>query len=429
MRWLAVLSDEELAALIEVGVESRSIEFKGPGSTSSSEFVAVVARACIALANQRDGGHLVVGVVDGDPGGAAGGLTAEQLSEWMSHDTVVSKVNVYADPPLQLRLAERCLPSGRSVVVIEVAEFAEIPILSAKEFSGKIVRGQLYTRSMAKPESSAQNTQNEMREVLALATEKQLQVFLRTARRSGLAVEASGPTDLELFASERTALFQQPLAQVVAGAPRMVVTIRPEVYQEDLLDYGSLGRLVASNAVRFRGWPFPYVRNVTYGDRWVGEAQESMHPEVWALHQSGQFVDSRPLPLGYGPDSDGFTDASSAGPFLPVWFPVMFILEATVFAARLQRAAFAGAAVNVEFSMEGGHGWELVVANSRRSGFHGSYRFGSSTWKRNLTLGENAIEDDVKDLAAETSCDLLQRFGWTGVTPEVVQGMQDEVLR
>lgn len=38
-----MLDDDELAALIEVGVESRSIEFKGPGSTSSSEFVAVVA--------------------------------------------------------------------------------------------------------------------------------------------------------------------------------------------------------------------------------------------------------------------------------------------------------------------------------------------------------------------------------------------------
>jgi hypothetical protein len=423
-----VLTDEELAALIEVGVESRSIEFKGPGSTSSAEFVAVAARACIALANQRDGGHLVIGVVDGDPGGAAGGLTDSQLSEWMSYDTVVAKVNVYADPPLQLRLAERHLPNGNPVVVVEVAEFAEIPILSVKEFSGKIVRGQLYTRSMAKPESSAQNTQNELREVLALATEKQLQVFLRTARHAGLPVEASGPTDLDLFASEQTAFFQQPLAGVVAGEPRMVAVIRPETYQEDLLDYESLGRLVASNAVRLRGWPFPYVQRVVHGDRWVGEAQESMHPEVWALHQSGQFVDSRPLPLGYGPDSDGFT-ASSTGPYLPVWFPVMFIMEATVLAARLQRAAFASESLNVEFIMEGAQGWELVVADPSRGGFHGSYRFGSSRWKRSFTLEPNPIEDDIKNSAAEASRDLLLRFGWTGVTSEIVRGMQDEVLR
>lgn len=424
-----MLSDDELAALIEVGVESRSIEFKGPGSTSSSEFVAVVARACIALANQRDGGHVVIGVVDSDPGGAAGGLTAAQLSEWLDHDTVVAKVNVYADPPLQLRLAERRLSNGQPIVVVEVSEFSEIPILSAKEFSGKIVRGQLYTRSMAKPESSPQNTQNELREVLALATEKQLQVFVRTARHAGLAVEASGPSDIDRFAAERKAFFQQPLAQVVAGEPRMVAIIRPESYEEERLDYESLRDLVAKNAVRFRGWPFPYVQTVTHGDRWVGEAQESMHPEVWALHQSGQFVDSRPLPAGYGPDADGFTDSRSSGPYLPVWFPVFYILEATVLAARIQRAAFASEAMNVEFIMEGAQGWELVVADFKRSGFHGSYRLGTSRWQRGFTLQPDAIEDDIKNHAANASRDLLLRFGWTGVTTEIVRGMQDEVFR
>lgn len=424
-----MLNDEELAALIEVGVESRDIEFKVAGSTSSAEYVAVVARACIALANQRDGGHLVLGVVDRDPGGASGGLTEDQVSEWMNHDAVVAKVNRYADPPLQLHLARRNLPNGRPVVVAEVAEFAEIPILTAKEFSGKIVRGQLYTRSMAKPESSAQNTQNELREVLALATEKQLQVFLRTARHAGLAVEAPGPTDRDLFEAEQRALFQQPLAEVVAGKPRMVVAIRPESYQEDRLNYEKLPSLVANNAVRFRGWPFPYVQNVEHGDRWVGEAQEGMHPEVWALHQSGQFVGSRPFPIGYDADPDGFIDAASTGPYLPVWFPVLFVLEATAFAARLQRRAFVGESLNLEFALEDAHGWELVVADSRRSGLLGSYRFRSSTWKRKFTLAADTIEDDVKSISAETSRDLLMRFGWTGVTSEIVRGMQDEVLR
>lgn len=424
-----MLTNEELAALIEVGVESRRIEFKGPGSTSSTEFVAVVARACIALANQRDGGHLVIGVVDRAPGGGTGGLTTNQVTGWMDYDTVVSKVNAYADPPLQLRLDQRRLPNGNPVVVVEVAEFAEIPILSAKEFSGKIHRGQLYTRSMAKPESSAQNTQNEMREVLALATEKQLQIFLRTARHAGLAVEAGGPTDRDLFAAERTAFFQQPLAKVVADKPRMVAVVRPESYREDLLGYEALESLVADNAVRFRGWPFPFVQNVVTGDRWVGEAQESMHPEAWALHQSGQFLVSRSLPLGYGPDPDGFADAIPTGRYLPVWFPVMFILEATSFAARLQRKALAREPLHVEIAMENGQGWELVVADETRSGFHGSYRFGSSTWQRNFTLKTDVIADDVKNLAAEMSYELLLRFGWKGVSPQIIREMQNEVVR
>ncbi|MFJ4228417.1 helix-turn-helix domain-containing protein [Paenarthrobacter nicotinovorans] len=423
-----MLNDDELAALIEVGVESRGIEFKGPGSTSSSAFVAVVARACIALANQRDGGHLVIGVVDKDPGGERGGLDATQLTEWLSYDTVVAKVNAYADPPLQLQLAERHLPSGPSVVVIEVAEFAEIPILSAKEFSGKIVRGQLYTRSMAKPESSASNTQNELREVLAIAAEKQLQAFLRTARHAGLAVEAIGQNDIDQFMAERAAFLQESIASGVSGLPQISVAIRPEVYQADRLSYEGLPGLVGSNAVRFRGWPFPFVQSVVFGDRWVGEAQTSMHPEAWGIYQSGQFVDIRPFPNGYGPDWDGHADTESEGPYLPVWFPVMFILEAMAFAARLQKATTSTEPLVVKFAVEGAQGWELVVADPRRSGFHGSYRMGGHRWERRIVLAPDFIEDDIKNAAAEVSRDLLLRFGWTGVTTDLIRGMQDEVL-
>lgn len=423
-----MLSDEELAALIEVGIETRGIEFKGPGSTSSTEFVAVVARACIALANQRDGGHLIIGVIDNDPGGSRGGLSDAEVGEWLAYETVVAKVNAYADPPLQLALARRQLPNGRPVVVVEVSEFSEIPILSAKEFSGKIVRGQLYTRSLARPESSAQNTQNELREVLALATEKQLQTFLRTARHAGLPVEAAA-SSASLFEAERSAFLQQEVAAPFAGMPRITFAVFPEGYEQDRLAYESLRQLVTSNTVRFRGWPFPYVHRVVNGDRWVGESNFDMHPEVWAMHQSGQFVDVQPLPLGYGPDNDGFRDAGADGPFLPVWFPSMFILEAVVFAARLQRAVFAAEPLGVKVTLENAQGWELVVADPRRGGFHGSYRFGSNEWRRGLTLEPGLIEEDVKNLAAETSKDLLMRFGWTGVTTEIVRGMQDEVLR
>lgn len=422
-----MLSDEELAALIEVGVESRSIEFKGPGSTSSSEFVAVVARACIALANQRDGGHLIIGVVDKDPGGAAGGLEESQVDEWLEYDTVVAKINAFADPPLQLRLARRQLSNGRPVVAIEVEEFSEIPVLSAKEFSGKIVRGQLYTRSMAKPESSALNTQNELREVLALATEKQLQTFVNTARHAGLEVGADATSDVEKFAVEQASFLQDSLSLGVQGQARIMSTTRPQSYREDRLAYESLEGLVANNAVRFRGWPFPFVQSVVTADRWIGGAQQGTHPEVWGLHQSGQFVDVRPFPLGYGPDPDSDTDSDSEGPYLPVWFPVSFILEATVFAARLQRAAFSPEPIDVELVVEGAQGWELVVADSRRSGFYGRYRFGGTLWKRSFTLEPDFLEDELKVAAAQASRDLLLRFGWSGVSIDIVRDMQDGV--
>lgn len=423
-----MLSNDELAALIDVGVESRSIEFKGPGSTSSTAFVAVVARACIALANQRDGGHVVIGVADNDPGGRNGGLNETQLAEWSDYDVVVAKVNAYADPPLQLAIGARELPSGEPAIVIEVAEFAEIPVLSAKEFTGKIVRGQLYTRSMAKPESSASNTQNELREVLALAAEKQLQNFVRTARNAGLST-SGGPSDAEEFAAESAAFLAQPVARVVANEPQISAVIRPELYQTELLDYEKLRAIVANNAVRLRGWPFPFVRDVVFGDRWAAEAQAEPHPEVWGMHQSGQFIAVKPLPGGYGPDRDGFRDASTDGPFLPIWFPVAFIFESLLFAARLQKAIAPSESLHARFAVDRAQGWELVTADPRRGGFHASYRLGTQHWERRVVVEPGLIDDDLNRIAAEVSRDLLLRFGWTGVTTDVIRGLQDAMFR
>ncbi|MDO8383363.1 MAG: ATP-binding protein [Microbacterium sp.] len=423
-----MLSNDELAALIDVGVESRSIEFKGPGSTSSTEFVAVVARACIALANQRDGGHVVIGVADNDPGGRNGGLDETQMAEWSNYDVVLAKVNAFADPPLGLAIGSRELPGGQQVIVIEVAEFAEIPILSAKEYSGKIVRGQLYTRSMAKPESSASNTQNELREVLALATEKQLQNFIRTARNAGLSTSGD-PSDAEQFAAESAAFIAQPVASGVANEPQISTVIRPERYQMELLHFENLRPIVADNAVRLRGWPFPFVRNVVFGDRWAAEAQVETHPEVWGMHQSGQFIAVKPLPGGYGPDWDGFRDASTDGPYLPIWFPVAFIFESLLFASRLQKAIAASESLHARFAVDGAQGWELVTADPRRGGFHSSYRLGTEHWERTVAVEPGLIDDDLQRIAAETSRDLLLRFGWTGVTTDVIRGLQDEMFR
>ena len=62
-----MLSNDEIAAFIAAGHEVRHVEFKGRGSTSDSEFVAKVARAAMAMANQRDGGYVIVGVDEADP--------------------------------------------------------------------------------------------------------------------------------------------------------------------------------------------------------------------------------------------------------------------------------------------------------------------------------------------------------------------------
>lgn len=220
-----MLSNEEIAAFLSAGHELRNVEFKGRGSTSDSDFVAKVARAAIAMANQRDGGYVIVGVDENDPERC--GLDETLVAEWMSYDTVVDKINRYADPPIRLLRERRQLPDGQDVVVLEVAEFDDIPILAARDApKGLIQLGLLYTRSFRKPESTATHTQSELREVLDLATQKQLARFLRTARGSGMPLPHEPSAD-EQFDAERAAFLTQAATESIVDAPRFEFTIRP----------------------------------------------------------------------------------------------------------------------------------------------------------------------------------------------------------
>ncbi len=76
---------------------------------------------------------------------------------------------------------------GNDLVAIEVAEFAEIPVLCGRDYPGIVRQGALYIRSRRMPESLEVPSQTEMREVLDLATEKRLRSFLATAQRAGAA--------------------------------------------------------------------------------------------------------------------------------------------------------------------------------------------------------------------------------------------------
>lgn len=420
---MTVLSNEQLAAVIELGVETRAVEFKGPGSTSTREFVATVARACIALANQRDGGHVVIGVVDNNPG-SGGGLNAEQLTQWLDADNVLAKINAYADPPVGLRIEQRELPSGAPVVVIEVSEFEQIPVIAARDFGGKITKGQLYTRSMAKPESTPYHSQNELREVLQLATEKQLHAFLRTARQTGLRLETE-PDASDRFADEAASFLGDPITAGLPGVPHLRVEMHPIEYREDRLDYGELGEIVRGNAVRMRGWPFPWFENPVNGPEWVGFTVVQRHPETWSLHRSGQFVELKPLPDSVGPDFDGF---NGDGPYVPVWFLIHGITEAAIFATRLQ-ASYAPAEPFVfKVVLVGARGWELVVADPGRSGFHSRYAFGSDEWSQSVDLPPGIGVEEAKEIAAEMSREMLLRFGWNGVTLDIIRGLQLNVI-
>jgi hypothetical protein len=81
---------------------------------------------------------------------------------------------------------------------LTVSEFKEIPVICKRDGHARLRRGAIYTRTYRKPESAEIPSQTELREILDLAIEKKLRVFLRTASHVGITM-STGLSDSEHF--------------------------------------------------------------------------------------------------------------------------------------------------------------------------------------------------------------------------------------
>jgi len=208
------VQESDLDQLISLG-EGRSVEFKTGGNVSDNHFLARTTRAILAMANTRGGGRVLVGVDETPASLKPTGISAADVTSW-KYDDLTAKVAAHADPYVSFTL-EIVVLSGLSIAVIQVDEFEEIPVICKKAFvtpapQNRVVlrQGATYVRGRPKPESIEVANQADMRELIDLATEKQLNKFIRQARAAGM-ISASSPGDIATatgFQKEREAFFR-----------------------------------------------------------------------------------------------------------------------------------------------------------------------------------------------------------------------------
>ena len=201
------MTNEELTLILGLPHELSGIEFKGPGRLDDRRLMAQVIKAILGMANRRDGGRVIIGVSDNRGTPNPVGLSADDLSTW-TYDALGDQVANYADPSVafDLEVKER---GDHRFVVLEIAEFTDIPVLCKKAFDDVLRDGACYVRTRRKPETSEIPTQAEMRDLLDLAVEKGFAQYLARARRVGLFAPATLDVPVagqERFESQRGAL-------------------------------------------------------------------------------------------------------------------------------------------------------------------------------------------------------------------------------
>lgn len=209
-----MLTNDEFSVLVSASHESYSVEFKTAGLRTSGYFFATIARACLGLANIRDGGWVIIGVNESEGVLDLIGLDEAQRTSWIPRDAVIEGINKYADPPLQIEVYERIF-EDKTFLVIEVGEFAELPVLCRTGYNEQS-RGQIreilragacYVRNRRKPATTEIPSQTEMRELLDLAIQKGVRRFIERVQAAGISVTgAVALTDEDRFREQRREL-------------------------------------------------------------------------------------------------------------------------------------------------------------------------------------------------------------------------------
>jgi len=418
-------SPEEIKQRLELGYEQSGIEFKPPFSFKDKEMLAKIVRAMLAMANRQDGGTIIIGVEEKDKHlTLSGGLSEEQL-QTLNYDDFSSYVNSYADPNVEFECCTVEIDSNK-LLVIDVKEFAEIPVLCKKQFTDILRPGACYVRPKRKPESIEIPTQTEMRELLNLAKIKSLRKFVTEARTANIELVAENMKSAdELFKMQLDRAVElkingDEINTKIRSRGHWVVHIRPVDFQETRVpNINALFSILQNYRVELLGWDYPhydYNSSPSIGENWITSASQFQHYlEEWILLQSGYFYDLRCIPSDWQ-DISQFWPADQSwkpGTRLGIVNTLTTLREIFEFASRLSMTELGAENMFIKIDLNRIKGRCIHIDTYNRTPFSRAYKASIDSYQ--IFSGEIARKDLITrstEIALQSASDLFNRFGW-----------------
>lgn len=178
---------------LETCQEDQDVDFKESAPWSALQVRLV--HTCLAMANLRDGGLILVGVSERDGRWTLDGISTEHLSTY-DPDEILSVVNSFASPFVELDVVT-LEHNSATFLALYVHEFRNIPIVCKKNgpSGSNISVGRVYVRPPGLARTTTIVDASQMQDLLELATEKRARNLLETGARVGL-VPATPDSDL-----------------------------------------------------------------------------------------------------------------------------------------------------------------------------------------------------------------------------------------
>jgi hypothetical protein len=422
----------DLNELINWGKEQRQLEYKSSLNWGDPAVRAKLTKSVLALANLRGGGYIVVGVAEQKDGSYAPvGVNADDL-ETFSQDNVSAHVAEFADPYVEVTVLKHTVDS-KSFVILQVNEFAELPIICKRDGAEKLRRGATYVRARRIPETVEVPGQVEMREILDLAIEKRSRTFALQAGKMGY----SRPPDIDLFAKQRGALPAPDLLQQIRGRGSWRVQISPSEFEQARFQTLAACRsFMIQNVVQIGGWQYPRVSEdrVYEGSDWIAcDTDFPPYQQVWTLFRSGQFVDSFAMVEEFlGTDAwpvhPQFFIPNPDKKYLNILETLRTVTAIFEFAARLAYRQILSPEVLLSIEMHGTGGRELAFMTPQRR-LDNKYWCRTETIEIEKTLRPEELVARARELALDATIEIFNKFNWLTVPRELLAEDQVKMLQ
>lgn len=144
-------------ALINMGTEMPSLDYKKDVDLSTTKGCAGIAKDIIAMANYG-GGTIIIGIDEVTPGNfVSRGLTNDRLSDFEASN-FNKKIRKHMSPVAAVKL-RRVREYGKNFIFLEVSSANEQPIMVAKENDeAGLYRGRIYNRNAAAESAEIQDS-------------------------------------------------------------------------------------------------------------------------------------------------------------------------------------------------------------------------------------------------------------------------------
>jgi hypothetical protein len=420
---------DDLSVLIRWPREERNLEFKKSMDWADPATKAKLTKSVLAMANLRDGGHIVLGVErQPDDTYLSVGMQPDHLESFVQ-DALSSHFSEYADPYIEITLLKTTI-DGKAFCVIRAIEFAELPVVCKKD-GEKLRRGAMYTRSRRMVETVEVPGQVEMREILDLAIEKRSRAFARQAEHMGFA-RLSPKSE---FVEQIKALPETEILKKIWSMGRWRVWIRPTVFEKARFQTLTACRVFMLNsAVNSEGWQYPLANNES-----INEADESIGSEVdfppfverWNLFRSGQFV----WDFGFAEEYIGTAAWPTYAHFIPGkgkrYLSILRTLKIVTciyeFASRMAAQHLLDPSASIRIELHGVDGRELsYISPQPRLDEH--YWCRKESIQKEQSLNPEELQTKGRELALDVTLEIFKEFRWTNPPKSLLAEEQTRTL-